>query len=218
MRSRVVSAAATLAFMAALSFTLTSCGGGDDGSGKIKGAEEGKSSASPSDEHSSKARSDKRPNIELPADMTYRFDWGDAGSKDKEDVLHDTEQFIKAVDMAIAHQKPLDKAYQYYSEGPAAAESEDFIQTFVDNKNRITGFRRFYNARVHIKSKKAASVVYCEDQTRAFNRSIKAGKVDKTKPSKDDYVIYSGQLKLNDEGVWVTMKLLSHRGSAECLP
>ncbi|MGW4735834.1 hypothetical protein ACWEQC_42950 [Streptomyces shenzhenensis] len=48
--------------------------------------------------------SPNRPKIELPSDLTYTFDWPKTGDPDKDAVLSDSEQSIKAVDLAIVNQ------------------------------------------------------------------------------------------------------------------
>ncbi|MFD4597778.1 hypothetical protein ACFWPQ_07020 [Streptomyces sp. NPDC058464] len=160
----------------------------------------------------------ERPEIKLPSDLSYAFEWSKTGDEKKDAVLSDTEQFIKAVDMAIADQDPLDKAYRFYSEGEAAAGSQKFIQEFVDYKDRITGTKRFFDAKVKTNADGTAGLVYCEDQTKAYNKSLKTGKTDVTTPSNDDYVLYSSLLRIGKQGVWITEKLTSRRGSAECRP
>jgi hypothetical protein len=196
---------------------LTACGGGGGGSkgnDKIAGADTGgETSASPSASASTVA---ERPKIELPSDLTYTFEWPKTGDKDKDAVLSDSEQFIKAVDMAIAEQDPLHKAYRFYSEGTAAAGSQKFIQEFVDYKDRITGAKRYYNANVKINTDGTAGFVYCEDQNKAYNKSLKTGKTEVTPKSKDNYVLYNSRLRVNKQGIWITEKLTSQRGSSAC--
>ncbi|MER5381531.1 hypothetical protein ABT040_14790 [Streptomyces sp. NPDC002688] len=196
---------------------LTACGGGDEkpkGNDKIAGADTGgETSASP---EASATASAGRPKIELPSDLTYTFDWPKTGAKEKDAVLNDSEQFIKAVDMAIAEQDPLHKAYRFYSEGTAAAGSQKFIQEFVDYQDRITGAKRYYNSNVKINSDGTAGFVYCEDQNKAYNKSLKTGKTDVTAKSKDNYVLYSSLLRVNKQGIWITEKLTSQRGSTAC--
>ncbi|MBW8802034.1 MAG: hypothetical protein JF597_53525 [Streptomyces sp.] len=198
---------------------LAGCGGGDGdkskSNDKIAGADTGVSaSASPS----ASAASAGRPKITLPSDLTYTFEWAKTGNEKKDAVLGDTEQFIKAVDMAIAKQAPLDNAYRFYSEGLAAAGSQKFIQEFVDYKDRITGAKRYFDAKVQINDDGTAGLVYCEDQTKAYNKSLKTGKAEVTKASKDDYVLYNSLLQVNKQGVWITEKLTSQRGSSVCQP
>ncbi|MEV6196077.1 hypothetical protein AB0M19_27180 [Streptomyces sp. NPDC051920] len=213
-RSRLL---ATAAVGASAVLLLSACGGGGDkpeANDKIAGADTGdKKSASPS---ASATQAAGRPKIELPADLTYTFDWPKTGNKDKDAVLSDGEQFIKAVDMAIAEQDPLNKAYRFYSEGTAAAGSQKFIQEFVHYKDRITGAKRYYNSKVEINSDGTAAFVYCEDQNKAYNKSLKTGKTEVTPKSKDNFVLYSSLLRVNKQGVWVTEKLTSQRGSSAC--
>ncbi|QEV20334.1 hypothetical protein [Streptomyces alboniger] len=211
---------ATAALAASAALLLTSCGsdekssGGDD---KIAGAEQGddRKSAPPS----KPAGAVERPEIKLPSDLSYKFEWAKSSDKNKDAVLADTERYVKAVDMAIAEQDPLHKAYRFYSEGEAAAGSQKFVQEYVDYKDRITGVKRFYNARVDITGGRTAGLVYCEDQRKAHNKSLKTGKTAKAAaPSKDDYVLYSSRLRVNEKGVWVTETTTSDRGNATCQP
>ncbi|MGY4926062.1 hypothetical protein [Streptomyces sp. 900105755] len=217
-RSRLLTTA-TAGVAAAL--LLAGCGGGDDGGSskskdKIAGADTGAStSASPS---TASSDGGGRPEITLPSDLTYTFEWTKTGDEKKDAVLSDSEQFIKAVDMAIVKQAPLDKAYRFYSEGLAAAGSQKFIQEFVSYKDRITGAKRYFDAKVQINDDGTAGLVYCEDQTKAYNKSLKTGKTEVTKASKDDYVLYNSLLQLNKQGVWITEKLTSQRGSSVCQP
>ncbi|MGW3916996.1 hypothetical protein ACWEBX_36685 [Streptomyces sp. NPDC005070] len=213
-RSRLL---ATAAVGASAALLLSACGGGGDkpkANDKIAGADTGdKASATPSP---SATLSTGRPKIELPSDLTYTFEWPKTGDKNKDAVLSDSEQFIKAVDMAIAVQNPLHNAYRFYSDGTAAAGSQKFIQEFVDYKDRITGAKRYYDSKVAINSDGTAGLVYCEDQNKAYNKSLKTGKTEVTPKSKDNYVLYSSLLRVNKQGVWVTEKLTSQRGSIAC--
>ncbi|MEU7717838.1 hypothetical protein [Streptomyces tibetensis] len=211
---------AALTLTAAAALTLSACGSDDSSkdkhNDKIAGADTGDKpspSASPSESAAS-----GRPKIELPADVTYEFEWKKTGDAQKDAVLNDAEQRIRAVDMAIAKQAPLDKAYRFYSEGAAAAESQKYIQEYVDHKARTTGLTRYYNESLTIKDGGTAALVYCEDQSKAFNKFLKTGKTDVTPVTKNSYVVYAGTLRKNDNGVWVTERLISQRGSAKCQP
>ncbi|MFH8608344.1 hypothetical protein ACH4D5_12720 [Streptomyces sp. NPDC018029] len=212
---------ATAALTASAALLLTACGSDDDkptNDDKIAGAEQGDKETSATPSNPTKAPAD-RPKIELPSDLTYKFEWSKTGDKDKDAVLADTEQYVKAVDMAIAEQDPLHKAYRFYSEGDAAAGSQKFVQEYVDYKDRITGTKRYFNARVDVTGGKTAGLVYCEDQRKAHNKSLKTGKTAKAAaPSKDDFVLYSSRLHVNKQGVWITETTTSDRGNATCQP
>ncbi|WP_434589783.1 hypothetical protein [Streptomyces sp. A5-4] len=217
MKRRTLPVAAAFAATAAL--LLTACGSGDEkpkADDKIAGAEQGdKKSASPS---ASPSDTPGRPKIELPADIRYVFEWSKTGDKDKDAVLSDGEQFIKATDMAIAEQDPSHKAFPFYSSGEMSAATAKFVQRFVDNKARTTGTYRFYNETVTVNKDGTASLIYCEDQGRAYNKFIKTGKIDKTPVTKNSYLLYNTILRENKQGIWVTEDMISDRGSAKCQP
>ncbi|MFJ8086389.1 hypothetical protein ACIQ6Y_38260 [Streptomyces sp. NPDC096205] len=217
MNRRPLTLAATLTAVVVLS--LSACSSSDDSSqanDKIAGAKtETAESPSPTDAPSTAVN---RPEIKLPSDVTYRFEWRRTGDPDKDAALSDAEQRIKAVDMAIAEQDPLHAAYRFYSKGSAAAGTQQFIQDFVDHKARTTGVTRYYNESLTVKDDGTAALVYCEDQSKVFNKFLETGKTDVTPVTRDSYVIYASTLRKNDNGVWVTERLESQRGSAKCLP
>ncbi|MFD5803003.1 hypothetical protein [Streptomyces sp. NPDC127020] len=211
---------AALTLTAAAALTLSACGGDDSSSDekdKIAGADTGSStpSASPSTSETSTA---DRPKIELPSDLSYKFEWPKTGDKDKDAVLADSEQSIKAVDLAIVNQDALDKAYLYYYEGEAAAGTQEFIQNYVDQKAGLTGSYRFYAPEVAVDDDGTASFTYCEDQGKAFVKYLKTNKVRKTEVTAKSYVIYHTSLRKNSEGVWQIQKVVSQSGSAKCQP
>ncbi len=204
----------------AATLTLSACGGDDgpakEGNDKVAGAGAGKK-PSPSHSQSAPSASDS-PKIELPADLSYTFDWPKTGDEDKDAVLADSEQSIKAVDLAIVNQDPLDESYLYYYEGEAAASTEEFIKAYVKAKARVTGAYRYYNATVDVTGKDRASLTYCEDQSKAYDMYLKTEKVIKTLETRNSYVLYATQLRKNGEGVWAVSKIQSQRGSDKCQP
>ncbi|MEU9224471.1 hypothetical protein AB0D40_08895 [Streptomyces massasporeus] len=211
---------AALTLTAAAALTLSACGSDDSSAAKendkIAGADTGgKASASPSP---SAADSAGRPNIELPSDLSYTFDWPKTGDEEKDAILADSEQSIKAVDLAIVNQDALDKPYLYYYEGEAAAGTQTFIQAYVKAKARVTGAYRFYDPVVSVRGNGSGSLVYCEDQSKAYDMYLKTKKVNKTPTTKNSYVLYNTLLQKNDKGVWVIEKILSQRGSDKCQP
>ncbi|WTU15476.1 hypothetical protein OG787_16015 [Streptomyces sp. NBC_00075] len=208
------------ALVASAALLLTACGGDDSESkdnDKIAGADTGsETSASPT--ASASADSADRPKIELPSDLTYTFQWPKTGDADKDAVLSDSEESIKAVDLAIVNQNALDKAYLYYYEGEAAAGTEKFVQKYVDAKASITGAYRFYSPDVTVDDAGTASLSYCEDQGKAYVKYLETGTVKKTEVSAKSYVSYHTSLRRSSEDVWVVEKMVSQVGSAECQP
>ncbi|MGW2958363.1 hypothetical protein ACWDGI_07730 [Streptomyces sp. NPDC001220] len=195
---------------------LAACGANSGGGGSQADdkATATQTSASPSPSASASGR----PTVEPPGDLTYNFDWPGTGDAAKDAVLADSEQNIKAVDLAIANQDPLDSAYRFYFEGEAAAQIQRYVQAYVTAKARTTGHYRYYDPVVNVSAPDKASLVYCEDQGKAYDLYLKTKKVDKTAVTKNSYVLYSTQLHKNGKGVWVAQKLSSQRGSAKCQP
>ncbi|MFD0307595.1 hypothetical protein [Streptomyces sp. NPDC127119] len=203
--------------LAAAALTLSACGG-DSADDKVAAADTDtgtEKSASPSASESADAG---RPKIELPSDLSYTFEWPKTGDEEKDAVLKDSAQSIKAVDLAIAHQDALDEPYLFYYEGEAAAGTEQFIQEYVENKARTTGAYRFYDPKVNVRGDGTASFSYCEDQGKAFVMYLKGKRVKKTEVTARSYVAYQTSLKKNDKGVWVIHEITSQSGSAACQP
>ncbi|AUH41157.1 hypothetical protein [Streptomyces sp. CMB-StM0423] len=218
MSPRALSAAA-LAATAALSLLLTACGSDEEDGDtkpddKIQGADKPEQSPSPSAEEEAAGR----PEIKLPKDVTYEFEWAKTGDPEKDAVLRDTEERIKALDMAIADQDPNHPAYRFYYEGMAAVGAEETIQRFVDHKARTTGTNRYYAEQLSLEEDGTANLIYCEDQSKAFNKFLDTGKVDRTPATADSYVVYNTKLRKGEEGTWVTEELISERGAAQCQP
>ncbi|MFJ4435664.1 hypothetical protein [Streptomyces sp. NPDC088923] len=205
-----------------LAASLTACGSDDSGKEKddeaVKGAEPAKTSAEASPSPSASKAGAERPKIELPADLKLTFDWADTGDAKKDAVYRDTEQFIQSLQTAVARQKPTDPGFRFYSSGEAAANVQAYVQRFVDTGDRVTGTVRYSKPNLKLNADGTAGFVYCEDQSKAYRKSVKTGKTKLTQGSKDDYVLYNTHLRRNDKGVWVTEKLISDAGSAQCQP
>ncbi|MCT9089165.1 hypothetical protein N4G70_09815 [Streptomyces sp. ASQP_92] len=211
-------AASALTVTAAL--MLSACSSNDEkpkDSGKIAGADQS-DKASPSATASASATASDRPKIELPADLSYTFDWQKTGDPAKDAVLSDGEQLIKAIDYAIVKQDPLQAAYRFYTEGELSASTQRYVEDYVKAKSRVTGSYRYYNATVSVGDHGTAALSYCQDQGKAYDMAIPTGKVDKTPATKNSYVLYHTALRKNDGGVWVTTKMVSDRGNAKCQP
>ncbi|WP_399942357.1 hypothetical protein ACGH52_24510 [Streptomyces sp. BBFR25] len=220
MNRRRLTLLAAAALTATTAFTLSACGSDDSsdkGEDKLAGADTGSSTPSVSPT-ASKSSGLGRPKIELPDDLSYTFEWPKTGDKDKDAVLSDSEQSVKAVDLAIVNQDALDRAYLYYYEGEAAVGTQKFIQNYVDQKAAVTGSYRFYAPEVVVDKDGTASFTYCEDQGKAYVKYLKAKKVRKTEVTEKSYVIYHTSLKKNGEGVWEIQSIASQSGSAKCQP
>ncbi|MEK8171312.1 hypothetical protein NKH77_23300 [Streptomyces sp. M19] len=89
-------------------------GSGDD-KDEIDGAD--KKTATPSPSTSATNEGVDRPKISLPKDVNLVFEWPKTGNSDKDAVLHDAEEYLRALNQAKAKGDVDDKAYRFYSEG-----------------------------------------------------------------------------------------------------
>jgi hypothetical protein len=216
-RSRLLTTA-TAGVTAAL--LLAGCGGGGGGDSKsndkIAGADTGSStSASPS---ASASEAAGRPKITLPAGDTLTFTPEEDPDPVKDAILKDNAEFVRALDAAIGAQNPRLPALEYYTEGEGAAAAQQWVQSFVDGGLTVTGTVRYYDRQVTVESKTKASLTYCGDESKGYNKVIKTGVVKKTKTTKNSYVVYGVQAEKNAKGVWELVKIASTRGADKCQP
>ncbi|MEW2162911.1 hypothetical protein AB0912_07910 [Streptomyces sp. NPDC007084] len=204
--------AATTAFL-----TLTACGGGGDGGGgsdEIAGADQG-ATGSPSPSPSKDAG---RPSVTLPSDLSDTFVSWKTGDATKDAVLADVERRVDTTNYAITEGNAKLPALAFYYEGTALADARDWVASLAKDGYSITGVNRYYNAKVDVFDPASAGVVYCEDQSKAFAKNRKTGKIYKTGVDDKSYVLYTTRLEKNKQGVWQTTKLTSQRGHKSCTP
>ncbi|MGW1542425.1 hypothetical protein ACWCPM_19690 [Streptomyces sp. NPDC002309] len=209
--------ATTLAAAVAAALLLTACGSEDDkptANDKIAGADTGQpESSSPSASASGPA---DRPEINLPNDVENRFETWQTGDPTKDAVLSDVAQMVNAVDDAILRRDTDSAAVAYYRQGSALLSAQRWIQAWLDEDISFTGLTRYFDPDIKVADKDTAAVVYCADESKAYNKDRKTGIVDKSPSDESPYVTYSTQLKKNDKGVWQTTAVVSKRGDKTC--
>ncbi|MFD8811189.1 hypothetical protein ACFV23_06810 [Streptomyces sp. NPDC059627] len=207
MKRRTLPAVTALATTAAL--LLTACGG----EGSKAGGGDAKASESPSADNTV-----ARPEITLPSDLTDTFESRQTGDAAKDAVLGDVTRRINATNYAITRGDPELAALGFYYSGGALADAKDWVESIAKDGYSITGTNRYYNVKIDVFDSASASVVYCEDQSKAFAKVRKSGKIIKTPVNDDSYVLYTTRLEKNEQGVWQTTKLTSERGNRSCTP
>ncbi|MFF0591074.1 hypothetical protein ACFYWD_34470 [Streptomyces sp. NPDC003781] len=219
-RSALTMTAAAFAATAAL--LLTACGGdGDDASSDdIKGAETGTNSASPSASASGAADTD-RPDVSLPADLKLVFDFERPTDADAAAALEDAANYIRALNHGITEQDVKDPAYGFYSAAGAARYAESQIQEYVDGGWTLTGEDRYYQAKTSPvgEGEKAKSILvtFCEDQSKAYGKEVKTGKVHRTEESLASYQKFSLLMApQQDSPVWRAQQITVEGKAAEC--
>ena len=218
MKRRALPVAAALAVTAAL--LLTACGSGDGSSksnDKIAGVDAGDTatSASPSAGVSGPA---DRPKITFPEGVENKFEGWKTGDPAENAVLSDVTQTVNAVDDAILRGDTNSATLAYYRQGKALVSAQKWVRAWLDEDLTWTGSTRYFNPRVKVADSDTAAVVYCADESKAYNKNRKTGTVNKSPSDESPYVTYSTQLKKNSKGVWQTTEVLSKRGATTCAP
>ncbi|MEW2162908.1 hypothetical protein AB0912_07895 [Streptomyces sp. NPDC007084] len=175
-------------------------------------------SGSPHTEATAGASGIERPDITLPNDVTDDFQDWKTGDETKDAVLADAGHAQTATNYAIVKGNPDEPALAYYRQGDALASGAQWVRSFVDDGITYTGTVRYFDPKVTLHSSTSADVTFCTDETRAFNKDRKTGKVDRTPSGSDAYVFYNTRLRKSEDGVWQTTELVSDRGSDKCTP
>ncbi|MFF8569714.1 hypothetical protein ACF06L_00675 [Streptomyces sp. NPDC015408] len=220
MARRAVTMTTAAAFTATAALLLTACGGGDESSPEdIKGAGGGSPSASAS--ASGDAADVKRPDVSVPPDLKLVFDFEKPSDADEAAALGDAANFIRALNHGITEQDAKDPAYGFYSAAGATRYAESQITEYVDGGWTLTGEDRYYQAETDPvgEGKKAKSVLvtFCEDQSKAYGKEVKTGKVQRTEESLASYQKFSLLMApQQDSPVWRAQQITVEGKAAEC--
>ena len=198
---------------------LTACGGGGDGnSDKIKGTETTTPSHAPTTTPSATGPGVQRPVIALPAGAKTVYDGQPTGDPAKDAVLADEAHANDAAYAAILEGKNHTPAMEFYNSGTALRDAVDFVQGWLDKGDTWVGTVRYFDRKVTLRPDGSAVVIYCSDETKAFVKSRKTGKVSHDSASADDYVLYNERLLKSSQGIWTMNSVASKRGASECQP
>ncbi|KAA0930472.1 hypothetical protein [Streptomyces apricus] len=211
---------AALSLTAAAALTLSACGGGDSGGGKsndkIAGANndtDAKKSASPT---VSEEVAVGRPEINLPSDIVDEYEDWKTGDDVEDTVLADTAERIDATNDAIVRGDTGAPGLPFYYRDKALNGAVEWVQEYKDANLSFTGTTRYYDPKVTLSGATTATVVYCADESRGFNKNRETGKVDRTPSDESPYVLYNTRLEKSGKGVWQTAALISKRGDKTC--
>lgn len=214
-RRALITTATVLTATAAL--LLTACGD-DSPSDDIKGADTGTSSPSVSAPASPEA---DRPDVSVPKDLQLVFDFDEPSDTDHAAALADAANYIRALNHGITQQDPDDPAYQFYSGAGAARYAKSQIQEYVDGGWTVTGTDRYYDAETDSadssKAAKTVLVTFCEDQSKAYGKEVKSGKVHRTEESLASYQKFSILMSSQEDSpVWRAQQITVAGKAKEC--
>ncbi|MEU4614846.1 MULTISPECIES: hypothetical protein [Streptomyces] len=202
-----------VAFATTAALVLTACGGSDDSSSDdIKGADKGSSSPSAS-APPSKASDAKRPAIKLPSTFQLTFENWTSGDADKQAVLNDGKEELRAGYAAIIANEPDGgDALAFYTTEPGLSQAQLWIKTYTAKNLTVIGELPAYDAKVTLANKGAASLSYCTDESKASTKQRKTGEVEGNPAGTDPKVQYVITMVKNAQDVWQTDTVISKRG------
>ncbi|CAM5598931.1 hypothetical protein SALBM217S_07703 [Streptomyces griseoloalbus] len=114
----------------------------------------------------------------LPQDVEERFEGWKTGDATKDAVLADAGSAQTAVTYAVTKGDPESPALRFYQSGSALAGSQDWVKGIVDAGLTYSGSVRYFAPEIRVFDKQSASVSYCADESKAYNKNRKTNKVD----------------------------------------
>ncbi|WP_405913064.1 hypothetical protein OG760_21030 [Streptomyces sp. NBC_00963] len=145
------------------------------------------------------------------------FEGAATGDPTKDAVLSDGAERMRAINGAVGGTDPKYAALNFYNTGKALAEASSWVEKFKQAGLSITGSITYFNRQATIESSKSASLTFCADESKAYSKKIKTGKIITTAPSKNDYILYRTGLVKNSDGAWQTSQIVSTAGAASCV-
>lgn len=203
------------ALTTAATLLLTACGGeADSSSDDIKGADTGSSSSPPASASTPSGPSGtERPEITLPSSFQLTFENWTSSDPDEQAVLDDGREQLRAGYAAITANDPDSEALVFYHTEGGLSQAQRWIRTYTDKNLTVMGKLPVFDSEVTLgDNKKVAVLAYCTDESKAYSKDRKTGKVEGNPAGTDPEVHYSISLAKNTAGVWQTVSARSERG------
>ncbi len=201
---------------AAITLLVGGCGG-SGGSTTVDDDVAGGGAGSSAPTSPSASAAADRPHVTLPSDVTDEYVGWKTGDAAKDAVLADVAARIDSTNDAILRGDTSAPGLSFYYRDKALSGAVAWIQAYLHADLSFTGTTRYFAPKVTLASgKTTATVLYCSDESKGFNKNRKTGKVDRTPSDQSPYVLYNTRVEKNDSGVWQTSALTSHRGDRAC--
>ncbi|MFE2373938.1 hypothetical protein [Streptomyces sp. NPDC059398] len=213
MARRTPTIAAALTVSAAL--LLTACGGSssDASKDKIKGADEGTKSPSAS-ASTSAAPGAARPEITIPHAFQLDFQGWNSGDSEEQAVLNDGREQVRAGYAAIIANAPDADYLKFYDTAAGLSQDQKWIKTYTGKNLTLIGKAPVYDAKASMLggNKTRAVLSYCMDESKAYTKDRKTGKVEGNPAGTNPKVYYTATMQKSSQGVWQTVSTNSKRG------
>ncbi|MDT0439276.1 MULTISPECIES: hypothetical protein [Streptomyces] len=212
---RGAAAAGLLASLVLVTGCSSDAGNGGDGD-RIEGAG-GAATSAPASPSASASRDKDAPAFDLPSDITVTADREETGDATKDAVLSDLSYAAHARVEAFGAGKGQTVNMNRYFAANALVYWVKRVEEFKKDGLTVTGGYRYYGFEVTDVAKGKAAARYCEDQSKAYNKVIKSGEVQRTRPSDKDFVLYTVQTARDSAGDWQVTQQSWKKGDATCL-
>lgn len=207
--------AAALATATALALALTACGSDSKPSDKISGVPTTAPTTAPATPPAS-ATEAGAPTFKLPADVKVTIEGFESSDAAKKAVLRDSSYAMTSWVEAKASGDGKSVNLKRYFTGLQGAELGDTVIKYGKTGMTVTGTYRYYKPTVQINTNGTASVLLCEDQSKAFSKNRKTGKAEATTPSLADFSRWNMVLSKDVAGDWQVLNYTYTEGVKEC--
>ncbi|MEU3458466.1 hypothetical protein ABZ721_00735 [Streptomyces sp. NPDC006733] len=202
------------ALVMATALALTACGSDDKPSTTIPGAQTTPPTTAPTTTPA--APEPGAPTFKLPADVKVETTGFESSDAAKKAVLRDSSFAMTSWVEAKASGNGKSPNLKRYFTGLQGAELGDSVIKFGKSGMTVTGIYRYYQPTVQITGKDKATVLLCEDQSKAFSKNRKTGKAVATTPSLADFSRWNMVLSKNTAGDWQVLNYTYTEGVKEC--
>ncbi|MEU6027479.1 hypothetical protein [Streptomyces tauricus] len=204
----------TAALATTTALLLTACGGPDDGpSDAIKGADNAPSASQPPSTPAPAAAD--RPTVTLPKDFQLTFEKWTSSDSETQALLTDAKEQLRAGYAAIiANEADGGDALAFYDTESGLSQDRQWIKSYTGENLTVFGTLPAFDPKVSFTGgKKAASLTYCTDESKAYSRNRKTGEVAGNPTGEDPQIFYTVSLARNAQGVWQNLSTRSERGA-----
>ncbi|MFF1809808.1 hypothetical protein ACFVXW_11735 [Streptomyces sp. NPDC058251] len=209
---------AAACLFAAVTFSVAGCSSDsskDPANDKIAGADSG---APSTNSPTASASAEKNaPTFDFPSDITVKVDRKPTGDATKDAILRDAAYSTQANIEAFAKGEGQTPNMNRYFAADARTYWIQRVAALKKDGLTLTGEYRYFNFEVTDVAKGTAAARYCEDQSKAYGKEIKTNKVQRTKPSDKDFVLYTFQTVKDSAGDWQVTQQSWKKGDASCV-
>jgi hypothetical protein len=150
----------------------------------------------------------------LPSSFKLTFQSWTSSDPVKQAVLNDAEEELRAGYSAILANKPDGgKALAFYDTKSGLVQSQTWIKSYTGKNVTVIGELPAFDPKVILASTgRGASLSYCTDESKAYTKDRRTGKVEGNPAGTNPYVSYVVSLAKSKEGVWQNSSVHAERG------